>query len=96
MWADTTAEIHGSDQLASGDVNHRDVLAVTARLANAGVAVDRNEGKLAVGRCDDFMSGNAAFSDLRDLPTGVGINDAERGFAFVSDQQVALALRIVG
>jgi len=72
------------------DVDDHHVLAVGARLAHAGVAVDGHIRQAAVRRRGDLVAGDSALYDRHDDLARRGIDNGQAGVAFLSDQQVAL------
>ena len=64
--------------------------AVCAGLAYAGVAVDGDEGELAVGGSDDLVTGDAAFGDRGKNGAADGINDGEALRTLLCDEQTGL------
>ena len=55
------AEVDRRDDLAAEQVDHIDDLTVRARLADAGIAIDRSECGLAVGGNGEFVNRDAPF-----------------------------------
>ena len=71
------AEIEIADDFPCRQIDDHHVGAIRAGLSDAGVSVDRNVGEFSVGRCRDFVPGNAALGDFGNLFSGDRIDDAE-------------------
>ncbi len=81
------SEIEVAGYLARGDVDGHHVGAIGAGLAHARVAVDGHVCRPAIGRCDQFMAGHAAFGDRGHLLPGFRVDDPQSALAFVGDNQ---------
>ena len=83
------AKVDRPGDFAGGDVYDHHAIAVGARLADAGVAINRHVRRAAIRRCSHFVSGLAAFGHGGYLLTGIDIDDAEALVAFIGHQQQA-------
>ena len=84
------AEVNGPDDLLRGDINDHKLAAVGAGTADAGVAVNGGVGQATIARRDDFMRCESAFGDRGDEFARSRIDDAQRRFAFLSNQKPRL------
>ena len=83
-------ELDIADNLLRGDVDDHDVLAVGSRRTNAGVAINRHNGQLAVRRAGDFMAGNAVLVDGRKHRARCGIDNGHTPIALLGNKQASV------
>ena len=81
------SEIDIPRDLAGSDIDHHHAGAVGSRLSDAGVSINRNVGRLPVGRCRHLMSGNATFGHGGHLLAQFDIDDAQTMVALIGHQQ---------
>ena len=91
MGPNAFAEIDSADDFAGGKVDHPKERAVSARMADAGIAIDGDKRSFAIGRGDHFVAGDSVFRDGGDLFSGDWIDEAKGLIAFIGDQQKASA-----
>src|SRR4051794_2228755 len=85
-------ELDGVDGFALGEVDDANDVAISARLADPGVAVDRNDRKLAVRSGGHFMAGDTFLINGGDLFAKRGIDNSKRMVAFIGDEKEAFSV----
>src|SRR3954466_10129203 len=93
MRPDALPEIKISNDFSRCDIDNHHVAAVSSRLANAGVPVNRDVCQLSITRTCDFMPGHSAFGDLRYLFSRNRVEGAQAVVPFACNQQQALPAR---
>jgi hypothetical protein len=84
------SKIEIANDFSGGDIDNHHVAAVSARLANAGVAIDWNIRQFPIARCSDLVPGHSAFGYLGYLFSSNRIDDPQAVVAFVGNQQQAI------
>jgi hypothetical protein len=71
------------------EVDHVNRAPIHSGLADAGAAINRNEGPRAVGGYGNFMPGDASLGDGCNLVACIGINHAKRSVGLIRHEQQA-------
>ena len=87
MRPDAFSEIDIANDFSRGNIDNHHVAAVSSRLADAGVPVDRNVCQLAIARSCNFVPCDTGLGNLRNLLSSNRIDDPKAVITFVSDQQ---------
>src|SRR5437016_14228812 len=67
MRTNSVSEVDGVRDVTARQIDHRQRTTITAGQPDARVAVDGNECRVTVGRCNHLVAGLAALGDHRDL-----------------------------
>ena len=83
---DAVTKIKRAGDLVRGYIDNSHGGTIGAGFRDSGVAVDGDEGGLAIGSGHDFVASDAADRDRRDLFIGGGVDDAEGAISLVGDE----------
>ena len=86
------AEIDIAHNFPRRQIDDHKIGAVSARLSDPGVSIDRHVGEFSVGRRRDFVPGYAALGYLRHLLPGDRIDEAQTVVALIGHQYQSTGL----
>src|SRR5215475_12796634 len=86
MGSNALSKIHVADDLAGGQIDDNEIAAVRAGHADTRIPIDGDIGFAAVRRDCDFVAGNTTLRNLRQLPSGDWVDDAESVIPLVGDE----------
>ena len=89
MRANSVSEVDGVRDVTARQIDHRQRATISAGQSDAGVAVDGNECRVTVGRCNHLVASYTTLRDYRNLLVGDGINQAESLVSLVGHEQQA-------
>src|SRR5580704_16987353 len=92
MRSHAVTKIDVPDNRVARDVDYHHVTAIGSGLAHARVTIDRHISGAAIGRCRDFVTGDATLWNNGDLSGRDGIDDAEVPILLVRDEQHSICL----